>query len=62
MKIDQLKGIFATQSVHIGGITEFKAKHGSIPPKELLQIDGYDSFMNPDYEETDNRQRNHHLL
>ena len=54
-KMDQFKGIFATQTYHIAGITEFKAKHGTIPPKELLEIDGYDSFINPDYEDPDTR-------
>ena len=53
--MDLLKGIFATQEVHIAGVTEFKPKHGTIPPKELLSIQGYDCFFNPSYEDSDTR-------
>ena len=53
--MDQLKGIFATQKVHIAGIVEFKPKYGTIPPEELLQIDGYDSFINTSHQDPDTR-------
>ena len=41
-KIDQLKGIFATQNPQIAVISEIKPKNGTIPPKQLLEIEGYD--------------------
>ena len=53
--MDLLKGIVATQNIHLAGITEFKPKHGTIPPKELLEIEGYDSFLNTNYQDPDTR-------
>ena len=54
-KNDQLKGIFATQNPQIAGISEIKPKNGTIPPKQLLEIEGYDCFINDCYEDSDTR-------
>ena len=53
--MDYLKGILATQNTHLVGITEFKPKNGTIPQKQLLEIDGYDCFINNNYEDQDTR-------
>ena len=36
-------------------LTEVKPKNGTIPEENLLNIDGYDHFLNPAYKDTDNR-------
>ena len=54
-KMDYLKGIFATQDIQAAGVTEIKPKYGTIPPKQLLEIEGYDCFLNAHYEDPDTR-------
>ena len=54
-KIDHLKGILATDDIHIAGFVETKPKSGNLPPNECIQIQGYDCFLSPHYEDPDTR-------
>ena len=54
-KLDDLKGILATDEAHLIGIVETKAKNGGIPPKECLEINSYDLFLSPHYNDADTR-------
>ena len=54
-KIDELKGILSTDDYAIAAACEIKPKYGTIPSQELLEIEGYDCFLNPAYTDPDTR-------
>ena len=54
-KHDELKGYFITENISLAAIAESKPKNGEIPPKEALNIDGYDCFFSKEYENSDTR-------
>ena len=54
-KLDELKGYLATSSFHIAAISEAKPKHGEIPDKECLSIDGYNLFLSKSFDDQDTR-------
>ena len=53
--MDNLKGLLATENIQLAAIVETKAKNGAIPPKECLELNSYDLFLSPHYEDADTR-------
>ena len=45
----------ATEDIQLIGIVEAKAKNGVIPPKECLELNNYDMFLSPHYNDQDTR-------
>ena len=54
-KLDELKAEIITEEPDVIKITEIKPKHGEIPDKEILELQGYDLFLNPAYHDPDTR-------
>lgn len=54
-KIDELKAEIAIGEPDLISLVEIKPKHGKIPDKSILEIDGYDLFLNPAYKDEDTR-------
>ena len=54
-KKDELKGILSTEDYSIAAACEIKPKYGTIPTQDLLELDGYDCFLNPAYNDTETR-------
>ena len=43
------------EDIHVIPITETKPKNGELPPKESLEIEGFDLFMSKHYDDPDTR-------
>ena len=54
-KLDELKTRLTTDDVDVLLITEIKPKSGTIPPKQLLQLTGYDLHLNEAYPDSNTR-------
>ena len=54
-KLDHLKGLLASEDIHIAGFVETKPKSGNLPPEECIQIQGYDCLRSPHYEDPETR-------
>ena len=54
-KKDELKGLFSTEDISIAAACEIKPKNGTIPTQDLLEMDGYDCFLNPAYSDLNTR-------
>ena len=54
-KLDELQAEIIINEPDIICLTEIKPKHGNIPEKEVLELQGYDLFLNPAYNEPDTR-------
>ena len=54
-KIDELKAEITIDEPDLISLVEIKPKNGEIPDKSILEIDGYDLFLNPAYKDEDTR-------
>ena len=53
--MDDLKGILASENFQIAGIVETKPKNGAIPPKECLELNNFELFLSPHYNDPETR-------
>ena len=54
-KLDELKGVLATEKIHLAAIVETKPKNGETPPKECLNVKDYELFYSEHYFDNDTR-------
>ena len=52
-KLDELQAEIAISEPDIICLTETKPKNGQVPDKELLNLNSYDLFLNPAFNDED---------